>query len=1259
MNRYKKLLIALLLMVPLAVTAAYMFKTLDARSGLTSSHINCILKDRRGFMWFGTPAGLYRYDGYNFKSFQSDSQDGTSLPDSYIRSVQEALDGTLWIETATSICLYNPKTESFERDMRQVYTHMGIEKDPSIVYLDRHHNLWAYIPGTGVTCYTMEQQQHYKFGYAEDTYRIPEGNICSISECKDGALLVYEDGRIVCCDVMHQQRALWTEDEIAKRQLRRSNSLKAFADQQDNIWLYGLGTLFLYNKHTKSWNTNVGDWLGLTGIGADNGVNSMAGDRNGNIWIATNRHGLVRCNVNTLEMEEVPLTSMNTLRVIGSNIAIQSVYVDDTDLLWVGTEKSGVAFWGQNIYKFEARMMGDITAMAQDKEGNVWYGTSDNGVIDLNAPLVSLKVSAMACTGDGSLWVGSPQNGLTRIKNGQSTFYSVARDSMKTLIDDHINALCTDQTDNLWIATEGGLQVFNPRMNSFSTYSKENGKVKTNSITSLFFAKNNRLLIGTGEGLTILNRSTNESINLIGNTSNLTKLTNNYVTQVFEDSRGLIWIGTREGVNILNMENDVLDQLTEKQGLTNNNICGIAEDKNRNMWLTTSNGITRVVVQRNHEEGTFIYGLYNYGVRDGLQSSEFNLGSIIQKKDGTVLFGGLNGINWARAKSADETDAMPEVMFTQFFIGEEEIKTGNIYDGNVPLPMALNEVSRITLNDDQNTITFKFAAGNYNQSERLQFQYWMEGLEDTWHNGDALMHGVTFTNLKSKTYKLHVKAVSAEGAVSKRERIIEIVIEQPWYLTWWMLLIYALIILFIIYLWKIGIEKMNRVWNKKKEVITALQRQKEEIKDASDDLRQPMARMASIIGNLSERENATPDEREQLNALHSQLLTIITRVSDMQTMLEHPEEKAKQDVNNRFALNSKGEMNLPETITSDELTSEIRHQLADSPTTKFKVLFIDDNEDFIKFTNARLKYVYDFHPYNDIRKAAEDIEMMMPDLVICKQDMHPLTGSDLCSVIKKNMKLHKIKFVLMIDGKLTQRDMKNMNITLGADDYLSKPFNMQEAVVRFNTLLGIGPVQMNSNLIEGAETRMLEDRNSSMTTATESIDYDSYAQNGSGQAENNADDEIEIVETYLKRNSVPAAIQNYQDTPDDEEQEEDEYINEFSMADAMDRQLLKNVEQYVLQNMSRGQIALEEMASAMGMGRVPFFHKVRAITGKTPAELVRDMRLKHACILLKRTNINMSELATNVGFITGENFINVFKEKFGISPLEYRLKHRQ
>ena len=75
--------------------ADYLFKTLDAQDGLTISQINCILKDSRGYVWFGTPAGLYRYDGYTFRNFQCNSQDGSSLPDSYINSIQETLDGNL------------------------------------------------------------------------------------------------------------------------------------------------------------------------------------------------------------------------------------------------------------------------------------------------------------------------------------------------------------------------------------------------------------------------------------------------------------------------------------------------------------------------------------------------------------------------------------------------------------------------------------------------------------------------------------------------------------------------------------------------------------------------------------------------------------------------------------------------------------------------------------------------------------------------------------------------------------------------------------------------------------------------------------------------------------------------------------------------------------------------------------------------------------------------------------------------------------
>ena len=387
------------------------------------------------------------------------------------------------------------------------------------------------------------------------------------------------------------------------------------------------------------------------------------------------------------------------------------------------------------------------------------------------------------------------------------------------------------------------------------------------------------------------------------------------------------------------------------------------------------------------------------------------------------------------------------------------------------------------------------------------------------------------------------------------------------------------------------------------------------------------------------------------------MLQIITRVSDMQTNLENPEAKAKNAVHDRLELNGRGEIELPE-IVNQTLTSESSRSRAalDAPTMKFTVVMIDDNDDFLKFATSRFKYIYNFHAYNDIEKAAEDLEEMRCDLVVCKQDMDGITGSDLCNQLKTSPATQRVKFILMTEGTLTPQDMRTQNITLSADDYLSKPFNLQDATMRFNKVLGLGPIEMNSNLIEGAETRMLEDRNASMTTATENYDLTEYKPAASNEPD--ADDPMNIVETKVIKRTNQLPVQLVEEETQ-ESMENAESMSDYSMLDTMDQQLLKNIEQYVMQNMSRGQISLEEMASAMGMGRVPFFHRVRNLTNKTPAELVRDMRLKHACILLKRTNINMSELATNVGFLTAENFINIFKEKFGMTPLEYRLKHRK
>lgn len=1251
MNGFRRTLVIVACLLGALVEAAsetMLFKLLDTRSGLNSSQINCVLKDSRGFVWIGTPAGLYRYDGYSFKSYQSSSQDGFSLPNSFIVGIQESLDGNLWIQTSSGTCIYNPATDTFERDMRLVYSKMGVKSVPDIVFVDSNKTLWMYIKGTGVLAYDMQHQLMYEFGYSDDARGLPEGTVVSMSECRDGAILVYDNGRLVCCSAGEKHQTVWQANGVADAGLRTSETLRAFADQKDNVWLYGHGTLMVYNKSTDTWDTAIGNAIGMTGVSVDRSVNGMAGDSAGNIWIGTDEYGLIRMNVESRDMELVePKRPDGTVRQ-GERTPVQSVYVDDTGLLWVGTERSGVALGGKDLYKFVSERIGDITAIAQESGGRIWYGTADKGVIGYDGPLASMKVTALACTPDGSLWVGSKRGGLTRIKDGKATFYSVARDSMRTLIHDAVNALCTDKSGNLWIATAGGLQVYNPRMNTFSAYTRENGKLTTNIVTSLFYGNGNTLLVGTNEGVMVQNLSTNERTLLTGETKGEKKFTNNYITQLMEDSRGLLWIGTREGINIYDRESDRLDCLTEKNGLAGNSVCGLAEDKYHNIWVTTGNGVTRIAVQRNHEAGSFNYGIYNYTTSDGLLGNEFNTGAILASADGNIILGGLYGVSRIRQTETTKKSALPPVMFTGLFIDDEEIAPGRDYDGRVLLPQSLNESKAIDIPAGTETFTITFAAGDYSLSERLMFMYWMEGADDSWKNADPLTHGVTFANLSSGKYTLHVKAISADGAVSDVERTLGITVPYPWWMAWWMIIIYVILLAAAVYAVLFVVRRTAYFLRKKKAVINALSLQRDEVKAASDDLRAPMSRMTSIISDMAEKKTSA-EEREQINSMHFQILQIITRISEMQTMLENPVAKAEEAVAGKLSMGKSGAFEMPKDADDDDLTYEMTPRRADSLTLNYTLMFVDDNPDFLKFISAHLRNVYNVKLCNSTENALSEIDVTHVDMVVCKQEMAGMTGSELCNKIKTNRRTENVKVVIMTAGVLSPAEMQNAGITLAADDYLSKPFNVQETIMRFNQLLGLAPTEgLVDKLIEGSETRRLEGRNASMTTASFSKDETGgatshdEADNGGNDNSDNGGDNTDDGEDN------PGGGEGSATGGED-----------YSMLSGTDRQFLKNIEQYVLHNMSRGTISLEEMSAAMGMGKVPFFRKVRSITSKTPAEYVRELKLKHACTLLVRTNVSMNELAINLGFMTAENFIAVFKEKYGISPVEYRQQNRR
>ena len=234
-----KRLILLIVSVVVACFSAFshdfMFKHLEVKDGMPSNQINAIYKDSRGFMWFGTAAGLARYDGYRFKVFRSTDNGSASLPDNYIEKIVEDSEGRLWIRTGENgYVIYNWDTESFVCDVRSRMWDIGIDGTPRYVFVDKQKNTWFAIDGKGCYCYRPGEKNAVSLPFGEKG--IPEGVIIDMAECKDGILLVYDNGRVICID-RETVHVKWILTDIAEHMGTRTDIFFLYVDKDEDLWI--------------------------------------------------------------------------------------------------------------------------------------------------------------------------------------------------------------------------------------------------------------------------------------------------------------------------------------------------------------------------------------------------------------------------------------------------------------------------------------------------------------------------------------------------------------------------------------------------------------------------------------------------------------------------------------------------------------------------------------------------------------------------------------------------------------------------------------------------------------------------------------------------------------------------------------------------------------------------------------------------------------------------------------------------------------
>jgi signal transduction histidine kinase/DNA-binding response OmpR family regulator len=252
---------------------------------------------------------------------------------------------------------------------------------------------------------------------------------------------------------------------------------------------------------------------------------------------------------------------------------------------------------------------------------------------------------------------------------------------------------------------------------------------------------------------------------------------------------------------------------------------------------------------------------------------------------------------------------------------------------------------------------------------------------------------------------------------------------------------------------------------------------------------------------------------------------------------------------------------------------------------KSRILVVEDNTDLRFFIRDSLSQEYSVYEAENGREGVRIALAEIPDLIITDILMPDLNGVELCTTLKNDERTSHIP-IIMVTAKTTLDD-KITGLRSGADDYIGKPFDINELSARI------------SNLLDQREKLRLRYKAQSNYTNPETS-YDSY-----------------------------------------------------------DEKFISRVTQIIMVNMADYEFDVGSLEEKAGMSRMHLHRKLKAITGITPGNLIRDIRMNTAAKMITSRTGNINEIAMNVGFANQSYFSKCFKETFGVTPREYMNRQNQ
>jgi len=1353
----------------------YKFSHLDITNGLSDNHVNCIFKDEKGFMWFGTTSGLSRYDGFKFKNFKHEANNPASISESFVSRISEGPDKKLWIFTHSDISIYDPATENFATNVADdLRRYKIITSDVTLIKKDKDGGFWFITKNKGLYRYNPADASTSFYCTSSFSKTILHSDaVMDLAAVTNNAVwLVYNDGIMELLDT-RLNKIIKHVDGLARANFNKPESYTLSVDNKSNLWIYSAAGPF----GTYCFNTQNHSLLHFSKDTPDgrlnsNIVNSVIQADDNKMWIGTDHGGINVLDPVTHKVTYLVNKEDDPQSISGNSVLL---YKDDAGIVWAGTFKQGISYYHSAIIQFpvyrhlltdnSSLPYEDINAFAEDKDGNLWIGTNGGGLINFNlqtkkytqykhnaANPNSLSIDiiiSLYVDHENKLWIGTYFGGLDCF-DGQKFIHYRHNDKDKTTItDDRVYTMIEDASFNLWAGTfAGGLNVLDNKTNTF-----RHPEYKMVSDYTAFFYKDKQqnIWIGRDKGVDVIDAKTNRVRHYYYQPNNPNSLAGSDVNVITQDSRGLMWIGTKSGLSILNAQTNKFLNVDKGLGWPVNNVSNILEDNQGRMWVSTTNGLANISLTK--VAGQYKFQVDNYNEADGLQGRDFNLYAAIKLKNGQMAFGGAHGFNLFNPAVINTLKPNPKLVFTDFRLFNKSVTAGDPVKGRVVLDKAISETGQITLNHNENVFDIEFAANEYFYPNKITYQYTLEGFDKGWITFPPNSHSATYTNLDGGDYTFKVRELNRGKEIS-----VKITVQPPFWKTPAAYVAYLLLAVgLLFYIRRRGITKLERQFEFKQAEIEAERKLANEREEAqrmhrldlmkikffvniSHEFRTPLSLILSPIDDLI-KVSDNPDQQHHLTMIKrnsKRLLNLVNQLIDFRKM-EHNELK--------LSLNKGDIIQFIKEVSSS--FADVAHQkkiqyLFESELHSFITRFDQDKIERILFN--LLSNAFKFTPAGgsiSVILNAPQIENLPPDnrmleirvidtgIGITKENQEMIferffqddipesllnQGSGIgLSITKEFIKIHggSIRlesepeygscFIVSIpfEGKtekLTlvpatqenntipalkntegiQGSNKKPTVLLIEDDddmrfYLKENlkghFHTVEAIngkEGWQKALALHPKLIVSDVtmpeMNGFElSRKL--KGDSRTSHIPVILLTAMAGEDNQLAGLDCGANDYIVKPFnfeillSKINNLLLMQQTFKETY----QKQVEIQSQDVAVVSEDEKFLKNALSFIEQNITKSNFSVEELARHLALSRVSLYRKLLSLTGKTPVDCIRTIRLQRAVQLLEKSKLSIANVAYEVGFNNAAYFAKVFKEEFGMLPSEYiaELKNKE